>query len=353
MNKKADLLNVLFDTSPLKGGHAVRGIGMYTRELFKELSLSDELRIYKNSDSIDTKKYIIHYPYFDLFFSTLPLLSTHKKIVTIHDVIPLKFPEYYPSGKKGALRYQKQKLALKNTSAVITDSESSKMDIIEYLSVPEEKIAVVALAANPEISAENLPAEHTIRKRYKLPDSYVLYVGDINYNKNIPQLVKMLKFLPVNVHLVCVGRNFVPHDIPEWQWIETQVALSDVADRVVFIPTILTENNKDLSAIYHYAQCYIQPSLAEGFGLPVLEAMKAKTPVVSTNTTSLPEVGGEFVLYSEPNAESLAKQVVQVLDWNQRDRKKRIKLAFDWQEQFTWKRTAEQTIDVYKKVAFG
>lgn len=353
MNKEQNILSVLFDTSPLKGGHAIRGIGMYTRELFKELSLSDQLHIYKSTDDITAAHYIIHYPYFDLFFSTLPLLSSHKRVVTIHDVIPLKFPEYYPSGKKGALRFQKQKLALKNVNAVITDSESSKVDIVKFLSVPEEKISVVALAANPEIQSENILPEHIIKKRYGLPDAYVLYVGDINYNKNIPQLIKMLKFLPENIHLVCVGRNFVPHNIPEWQWIETQVALSDVAQRIEFIPTILTENNNDLSAIYHYAQCYIQPSLAEGFGLPVLEAMKAKTPVISSNMTSLPEVGGDYVLYSDPDAESLADQVMQVMSWSKRDRISRIKQAYDWQEKFTWKRTAEQTIEVYKKVAFG
>src|SRR5690606_34821650 len=108
-------------------------------------------------------------------------------------------------GIKGKLRFEKQKLALKTASGVITDSESSKTDIIERLGIPAEKVHVVYLAANPNLVAQKDAVIGKILKRYQLPKEYLLYVGDINYNKNIPQLIKMVKFLPENLHLVCVG----------------------------------------------------------------------------------------------------------------------------------------------------
>ncbi len=345
---------VHIDTQPLQTGHAHRGIGMYTRMLTEELEKIPDLTVVRTAaltkDAKPPKADLTHYPYFDLFFPTLPFHYLSKSIVTVHDVIPLLFPEQYPVGKRGKLAFARQQLALKTTVAILTDSLSSKADIIEQLGIHEQKIHVVPLAANPELQPATAADIVQVIEKYELPKQYVLYVGDINYNKNIPQLIKAIKFLPEDVHLVCIGKNFVPQSIPEWQWIETQIALSGVESRVHFIPNIIHEAVSDLAACYSGALAYIQPSLYEGFGLPILEAMQCKTPVITTPISSLPEVGGEYCLYSQPDAESFAEAVIEVTQWSKTKRMQVIRSAAQWATQFSWKRTAQETYDVYKQV---
>ena len=345
------MITVLMDTLPLGTGHAARGIGSYTRNLLEQLEDTRDLTILRSSSVTDSsnKPDIIHYPFFDLFFNTLPLIKTAKTVVTIHDVIPLVYPEHYRPGLKGKLRFQLQKLSLKTVSAVLTDSEHSKKDIISYLGVPEDKIHVVYLAANPELEPVSEYAVTKLRKKYSLPKQYLLYVGDINYNKNIPQLIKTLKFLPESVHLVCVGKNFQPQDIPEWHWVEQQTALSNVSERIHFLPSILVDAADELSALYSGALAYIQPSLYEGFGLPVLEAMRCKTPVISSNRSSLPEVAGAEAMLVEPTAEAFAAAVLEVMEWSMTKREKIVSSASRWQRTFSWKKTAQQTHEVYQK----
>lgn len=351
---KNNSITVLFETSVLSGGHSARGIGTYARLLLQELEKIENISIYKTSTLAKDEKLkpdIIHYPFFDLFFNTLPLSPFKNKVVTVHDVIPLVFPEHYKPGIKSKLRFKKQKLALKSAAAVITDSQASKKDIVKYLDIPEKKIHVVYLAANPELTAQDEELISKVKKKNQLPEKYILYVGDINYNKNIPQLIKMMKYIEdPDIKLVCLGRNFAPQDIPEWKWIETQLALSDVADRVVFLNTVLTESVAELAAIYSGAELYIQPSLYEGFGLPVLEAMQCRTPVVCSENSSLIEVGGGHVVYTQPEAEEMALAVESVLGWSKTKRIQWIRDAFKWSQTFSWQKTAQETAKVYETV---
>jgi glycosyltransferase involved in cell wall biosynthesis len=345
-------IKVLIDTTPLASGHAIRGIGMYTKQLLAAFEQNKELELVNAADIANTasKPDIIHYPFFDLFAATLPWRRVAPTVVTIHDVIPLVFPDQFRPGKRGRLAFWKQRLALKTVQAVITDSVASKQDVISYLGVPESKIHVVSLAAHPEFKVARENHIKEVRKQYQLPKNYLLYVGDINYNKNIPQLIKSLKFLPDDIHLVCVGKNFYPHDIPEWQWIETQVALSDVSPRVHFVTDIGPKAIDELSAIYTGAVAYIQPSLYEGFGLPVLEAMQCRVPVISARNSSLIEVGGEHATYVEPTAESIAEGVQTVMAWSATARAERVKAANRWSQTFTWQKTAQKTMAVYQQV---
>ena len=347
-------MNILIDTSPLATGHAIRGIGIYTRLLTESLEKLKGINVCKSAD-LETKKTfkpdIVHYPYFDFFFNTLPLISRYNRVVTIHDVIPLKFPLAYSPGKRGRLIFQKQKLALKKVQAVITDSQASKQDIVELLHVEEKKVHVVYLAGNPELRAiKDKKVIEAVKLKYNLPDKYILYVGDINYNKNIPQLIKALKFLPEEVQLVCVGKNFREQNIPEWLAIEAQVALSDVAKRIHFLPEITGDANEELSVIYTGALAYIQPSLAEGFGLPVLEAMQTHTPVVCTHNSSLIEVGGDHVIFVQTEAESIAYGISELLTWSQTKRTAWTRDARKWATKFNWEKTAKETLKVYQKI---
>lgn len=345
-------LKIAIDTSPLLGGHARRGIGTYTRELLKALTVREDLIITRitRRRKIEKGEFdLIHCPFFDLFFHTLHQRRGQKNIITIHDVIPLEFPEQYPVGVKGSLRFLQQKRALKKVSWVLTDSEYSKAQIVKFLSFPAEKISAILLAANPEIVRQSREKISLVREKFHLPEKYMLYVGDINFNKNVPQLIKSLKFLPDDVSLVCVGKNFSSQPIKEWEAIERQVALSDVSERIHFCPDVEPEAVTELAAIYSGAKLYVQPSLSEGFGLPVLEALQCRTPVVSTNKGSLPEVGGTAAIYAEPEAKSLAEAIKQVLDWSRTERAERVEKGFQWSQKFSWEKTAKQTAAAYKQ----
>ena len=346
-------MRILLDTTPLTNQNASRGIGAYTRNLATELEKIEEIDLRFSTQSQPKKDFkpdLIHYPYFDLFFSTLPILKTKPKVVTVHDVIPLIFSEHYPAGFKGRLKLKKQKLALKTVDALITDSESSKKDIAQYLGINLDKIYVTYLAGNPAITHKTLEEVREIREKYHLPAHYLLYVGDINFNKNLPQLIKALKHLPRHVHLVFLGRAFIEQDIPEWKWITAQIALSDVSKRVHFFPRITGDADDELSAIYSGALAYVQPSLYEGFGLPVLEAMQAKTPVICANNSSLLEVGKGHCVFVEPEAEEIAQAVELIESWDTDKRKRIIQHAHAWSQTFSWQKTAQETVKVYQKV---
>lgn len=340
------MIKVKFANSPLTSMHAARGIGRYSQQLQQALKATGQIEVL--SSSVKQSADITHHPYFDLYFPTLPIRPFGKTVVTIHDLIPLVFPEQYPVGKKGQWHFFKQKLSLGFVSAIITDSAHCKKDIEIYLGVAKDKIFVVPLAAPIELKKPDPKSLQTIRRKLGLPVQYCLYVGDINYNKNLPQLIKALKYLPWNVKLVCVGKNFLSQDIPEWHAIENQVALSDVAHRVQFLTNVHVDDFVSLSVIYAGALCYVQPSLYEGFGLPVLEAMVCQTPVVSTQISALKEVAGKYAVLAETTAESLARSIQQVLNLSQTARKTLTTQAYEWSQKFSWEKTAKKTLAVYK-----
>lgn len=345
--------HVLFDTTALDTGHASRGIGTYTRELaaaFDSITIPG-LSIHTQRKSLRKRNAdLYHIPFFDLFRPTLRPPVRSKLVVTIHDVIPLVFPEQYPVGKKGTTAHLWQKFMLKFVHHVVTDSNASKQDIHDLLGVPPSKISVIYLGANADLKKISQAKSEQLLDELKIPKQYILYVGDINYNKNIPQLIKALKHLPPSLHLVLLGKNFKPATIPEWEAIEQQIALSNVQDRVHFLSSVPTGDTESLSKLYSNAVCYVQPSLYEGFGLPVLEAMRCKTPVVAAATSSLPEVAGTHAIFSQPTGEKFAEKVTEVLSWTASQRQAFVEAAFDWSLLFTWEASAKQLAHLYAEL---
>ena len=138
---------VAIDSGPLKGGHSIRGVGAYTRELSHELVKLNAKDIVIESvdfEKASLEKYnLVHYPFFHPFFITLPTGLTSKIVVTIHDLIPLIYPKQYPPGLKGKLKLKSQKQRLKTVEGIITPSETSKKDIVRLMGVNQEKIKVI------------------------------------------------------------------------------------------------------------------------------------------------------------------------------------------------------------------
>lgn len=341
-------LRVFFPTSPYAKEQAHRGVGRYTSWLKDYLENFSDLVIVDRAREAD----LIHYTFFDLFTRSLKNLPKEKKVVlTIHDLTPLRFPQDFPVGKRGKINLWWQKWQAQGADLILTDSLASKNDIHNLFNIAEKKISVIYLAANPALKPANAEQIKAVRSLYHLPANYILYVGDINFNKNLRQLIKALKFLPHKINLVMVGKNFRPQAIPEWQAIEEQLHLSEVENRVIFLDKI--SSDQELSALYTGAIAYIQPSYYEGFGLPVLEAMRCQTPVVCQANSSLPEVAGEHALYTAGlQGRDFAVKVEEILNWSANKRQTWLKAAAAWEKNFTWESTAAQVRDAYRRLFF-
>ncbi len=344
-------MNILIDTSPLQNESSIRGIGRYTKELLSSLrTIKSPHTFYTNEDVADTSIDLIHYPFFDFFFPTLPFFKKAKTVVTIHDVIPLLFPKHYPRGIRGTINLFRQKLALRGVAHVITDSESSKRDIIDHLHIKPENISVVYLAANEAIKKPVQSVQDEVRKRYSLPKNFALYVGDINYNKNLPFLIRSVKKIP-KLSLVLVGKAMNNTAIPEGRAIHKTISLLGMEKRVKLIDSVSGDASSDLSSMYSLATVYVQPSLYEGFGLPVLEAMQCRTPVVCARAGSLPEVAGDAASYFHPmDEEDCANAIQKVLRFSQKQRSTAVRKGVDQAAKFSWKKVATQTLSVYESI---
>lgn len=293
------------------GGHELRGIGVHTSELIKALgSIKDkevEVSEYKPGKKYD----LIHYTVFRPFQFSIPFKKEAKKVVlTIHDLIPLIYPKHYPGGVKGNLIFLIQKFLIKkNVDAIITISETSKKDICRFLGVDPAKVHVVYLAPKDVFKPiANKTLLSRVQKKYSLPGSFALYVGDVNYNKNIPGLIEMCK--QAGTKLVIAGKqakDIEKQDLnhPELMHLKG-LGWSNVT-RLGYV------SDGDLAAIYNLAAVYIQPSLYEGFSLPILEAKACGTWVIATKIQAHVEVS---------------------------ERKDKL----------FWEKTARETMDVYKHV---
>ena len=366
-------MKVAIDISPLKSAHQFRGVGSYTKRLVEALQLIKVpnfsfqlIEEGKIPDDCD----IVHYPYFDLFFLTLPLRKSKPTVVTIHDVTPLVFPQHFPPGIKGKIKFQIQKLSLKGVKAVITDSKNSKKDIANWLAYPKEKIYVIPLAPGKEFKKLEIGNKQSlllhnwkleIKEKYRLPETFLLYVGDVNYNKNIPGLIRAFKQIHTSevsprlwrgpstseVGLVLVGKAFTDESLIETRKILQLIKALNLNNQIKILGWV---SDKDLPMIYNLATVYCQPSFYEGFGLPVLEAMACGCPVVAANTSSLPEVCGKAAVMVNPyDINDIANGLEKVI----RETKIRNTLkekGLVWVKNFSWEKAANQTIKVYQNV---
>src|SRR6266568_3737064 len=167
-------MKIAIDVSPLQSGHKVRGVGFYLTYLKKallEYYPENDYYFFHQGESISSAVDLVHYPYFDPFFRTLPFLKKHKTIVTVHDLTPLVFPEHFPAGLKGNLKWQAQRLNLQKVDGILTDSNASKKDIERIVGINPKYITVAYLAAGDEF--KKLKNEefllNTIKKKYSLP----------------------------------------------------------------------------------------------------------------------------------------------------------------------------------------
>lgn len=345
-------MKIAIDVSPLESGHAIRGVGFYLANLQKSLQQyfpENEYIFFREGEKIADDIDLVHYPFFDPFSLTIPFVKKHKTIVTVHDLIPIIFPEHFPAGIKGNIRWQMQKYNLRKIDGIIVNSQATKIDLLKIVGVQEEKIGLTYLAAGEafkEIKDARLRNE--IIKKYNLPEKFALYVGDATWNKNVPMLLEAIE--KVDVPLVIAGKALAEENIDTTNvWNNSLVASQQLISQnkkilnLGFVPT------EDLVQLYNIATVFVFPSLYEGFGLPVVEAMQSGCPVITTKGGSLEEIGGEGVYYVENNVADLATAITTVMS-SESLQNSLTKKGLEQARKYTWQKTASQTVAFYQKI---
>ncbi|MDR1198243.1 MAG: glycosyltransferase family 4 protein [Prevotellaceae bacterium] len=262
-----------------------------------------------------------------------------KSIVTIHDLIFLRYPEYYKPIDRLIYRL-KFKAACKKADKIIAVSECTKRDAVLFFGIPEEKIAVVYQGCHPAFSADVLEEKKkAVVEKYGLPSRFLLNVGSIEARKNLLLAVRALKNLPDDVHLVAVGKS-----TPYQQEVERYAAKSGLSPRLHLLNSVVFD---DLPAIYRLASIFIYPSFFEGFGIPVIEALSSSVPVIAATGSCLEEAGGSGSIYVNPNDETeLSKRIAEIL--NSRELSEKMSEAGkEYVQRFSEKNIATEIMNIY------
>jgi len=285
---------------------------------------------------------IAHVPYW-----APPARASMPLVVTIHDLIPL-VRRAYRGGPLQRLYTALVTATARGVDLVLTDSEASRRDILERLTLPDGRVRAIPLAADPRFTPEPASTDQDVRARYDLPEAYVLYLGGFDRRKNLTTVVETYRWagplVGVNCPLVIAGR------LPEQDTAFTPdprrlVQEQDVHQGVVRFCGFVDEDHKP--ALYRGAVGFIFPSRYEGFGLPPLEAMACGTPVVGSDATSLPEIIGDAGILFPPNdAEGMARALVR-LARDERFRAELSQRAVARAAQFSWESTARATLMAY------
>ncbi len=225
-------------------------------------------------------------------------------IVTMHDLFPEIYPEQYKPLDVKIYR-SKSRYACKNATRIMAISQETKKHIIEKYGVDPERIEVIYQSFDPVFSKLQSRAEkENIREKYQLPPAYFLHVGSIIERKNLLNICRAMKMIQgeISIPLVVVGdgkryKDKVKQFIAENQMENSIIFLPEILSRAGQSPVILRE---DFPAIYQMATAMIYPSFYEGFGIPIVEAMAGGVPVITSNTSCLPEVGGKAAFYVNP-----------------------------------------------------
>ncbi len=347
-------MKIAIDVSPLFNSNKTRGVGFYLTYLknalekfFPENTYSYFTRGQKVSNNAD----LVHYPYFEPFFLSLPFLHKKKTVVTVHDLTPVVLHSLFPVGIRGVLKWRLQWLSLRNTSAIITDSRASKRDIARIVGYPEEKIHTVYLAAGDGFKqiVDNKQQAMDIKRKYDLPDAFALYVGDVTPNKNLPRLVNAA--LQADIPLVMVGKSLVDIDGDFHNpWLADLKVVQKLAKKntkkvmlIGFVP------DSDLVVLYNMATVFVMPSLYEGFGLPILEAMSCGCPVITSPEGSVEEVTGKAAYFVDAySVESIENGLRKVIG-DDALQKKLSEKGLRQAKKFSWEKTAEETVKAYRK----
>jgi alpha-1,3-rhamnosyl/mannosyltransferase len=264
-------------------------------------------------------------------------------VLTVYDLIPVLFPHHVSIQASLLFRWATA-LAIRASGHVVTISEAARTDYQRIFRLAPGKVAAIPLAADP-VFCPRPPAEvAAVCRRHGLPESYVLYLGSNKPHKNLVRLVDAWAQLqPQSVPLVIAGAWDSRY--PRVRQRVRELGLDDV----VLWPGPVAEPN--LPALYAGATLFVFPSLYEGFGLPVLEAMACGTPVAAADSSSIPEVGGDAAIYFDPiDIDEMAEKIRSLLHDDELQERFRA-LGSAQAARYSWERTARRTLEIYRRGA--
>jgi glycosyltransferase involved in cell wall biosynthesis len=369
-------MRIGFDGTPLQ--HTRSGIGIYVEQLLSHLPLAHpewEYLLYTNkpysANGLASVRPVAGYfpgsRWLWMQFK-LPRLIPQNKVdvchfmnnsaplrcptpyaITIHDASLFRFSQYHPRSRLLALRLLLPQVA-RRAQAVITVSEASRRELIDILRLVPEKVHVVHNAAGQDFKPlRDQEQRARLQQKYHLPSRFVLFVGTIEPRKNLLRLIAAFGQTQrdhPDCHLVLVG--------PEgWLMngaLAKETAAADLIGKVHYLGTV---PQADLPGLYSLATLFAFPSLHEGFGLPLLEAMACGTPVLTSNCSSMPEVSGSAAYLVDPNSvASIAEGLNYLLNSAVR-REWYVEQGLARAQQFSWEQTARQTAVIYEQIRAG
>jgi len=286
---------------------------------------------------------VYHYPFYDP-----PLIPGTPLVVTIHDLKYVKFPWLFPGIRrmKSIMIRSAMRVATQRASAVIAVSKHTKEDVVNLLHVPAHKVHVVYEGVS-RLPPSNDPtrAHEYLRSLGVGPESYYLFVGELRPHKNVVRLIEAFAQMGNNsIKLLIVGKRYSNYCLPM-----RRVQALGMQNRVQFLSLV---TDAQLAVLYRHALAVVLPSLYEGFGLPILEAMSVGTPIIASSRVSLPEVAGDAALIVDPLSTPDIRNALVLMAENGALRTRLAGAGRRRSEQFSWKEAAAKTLQVYKSVMY-
>jgi len=275
-------------------------------------------------------------------YYTVPHLSWDGPIViTVVDMNYETFPEYIYNATKFI---ERKRNCIEQADKVIAISESTKRDILEYFRIPESKVTVTRLAASTFFKELHEAHKNKFREQFGLGKPFILYVGPRESYKNFHTLLKAYSLWKrrSDFDLICVGGAS--------QWSEDEIEVITQAKLGNSVKLFASTGDEELRAFYSSAYAFVYPSIYEGFGIPPLEAMGCGTPVIVSNTSSIPEVVGDAGLYFEPSSE---EELLDALDKIMDDAslyKELVRRGLERSKIFSWGKTTKETYNIYREI---
>ena len=331
-NKNPQLQDILDNNPNIEIVLPKKGFGKKFSSLWRSFGIKNEISEFPN---------VIYHG----LSNELPLTikkTNARSIVTIHDLIFLKFPKYYKYFDRKIYTYKFRK-ACENADRIIAVSECTKRDIVDIFKIDPDKITVIYQGCDKVFKSEIADdVLQKVKQKYNLPDRFLLNVGSIEERKNAMLIVDALPLIREKLPLVIVGKR-TPYTLE----VEKKAESIGVKDRLMILDKVPFE---DLAPIYRLSEIFIYPSRYEGFGIPIIEAINCGVPVIAAKGSCLEEAGGPDCIYVNPDDEKALAAAIDTFTVDKEFRRKSIDRSKIYVEKFSEEGQAQQLMECYKAV---